>query len=72
MRRIVILGRGATGKSTLAARLGAMTALPVTELDRLFWLPGLAPHPRERWIELQRELIEAFIDRVAWELLIAA
>ena len=39
MRRILILGRGGTGKSTLAARLGATLALPVTELDKHFWAP---------------------------------
>jgi hypothetical protein len=26
-----------------------MAARPVIELDRLFWLPGLAPCPGERW-----------------------
>ena len=26
-----------------------MAALPVIDLDRLFWLPGLAPCPGERW-----------------------
>jgi shikimate kinase len=39
MRRILILGRGGAGKSTLAARLGATLALPVIELDKHFWAP---------------------------------
>ena len=56
MRRVVILGRGAAGKSLLAARLGEITGLPVIELDRLFWRPGLAATPREEWAELQRGL----------------
>jgi adenylate kinase family enzyme len=56
VRRVVILGRGAAGKSVLAARLGEITELPVIELDRIFWLPGLAATPRAEWAELQRGL----------------
>jgi adenylate kinase family enzyme len=56
VRRVVILGRGAAGKSVLAARLGEITGLPVIELDRIFWRPGLAATPRADWAELQRGL----------------
>jgi adenylate kinase family enzyme len=41
MKRVVILGRGASGKSTLARRLGNITGLPVIELDKIFWQAGL-------------------------------
>lgn len=40
MKRVVILGRGGAGKSTLAARLGEITGLPVIELDKSFWRAG--------------------------------
>lgn len=56
MRKIVILGRGGAGKSTLAVRLGAALALPVIELDKHFWTPGLAPTPKDRWAAVQRRL----------------
>jgi adenylate kinase family enzyme len=56
MRRIVILGRGGAGKSTLAARLGAALALPVIELDKHFWPPDLTPMPKDQWTRIQREL----------------
>jgi adenylate kinase family enzyme len=56
MQRVVILGRGASGKSTLARRLGAITKLPVMELDKLFWQPGLLPTPRESWAAVQERL----------------
>ncbi|MGC2279059.1 MAG: hypothetical protein WA603_03530 [Candidatus Acidiferrales bacterium] len=49
MKRVVILGRGASGKSTLAARLGEITGLPVIELDKLFWQSGLIATPRDEW-----------------------
>lgn len=57
MKRVVILGRGASGKSTLAIRLGEVTGLPVIELDKLFWRTGLIPTPREQWVDLQKTLI---------------
>ena len=41
MKRVVIFGPGASGKSTLAVRLGEITGLPVIELDKIFWRPGL-------------------------------
>jgi adenylate kinase family enzyme len=56
MSRIVILGRGGAGKSTLATRLGAALALPVIELDRHFWAPDLTPMPKDQWAEIQRQL----------------
>lgn len=58
MKRVVILGRGAAGKSTLARRLGEITGLPVIELDRLFWRSGLVPIPRAEWTELQEQLVQ--------------
>jgi adenylate kinase family enzyme len=57
MKRVVIVGRGASGKSTLARRLGDITGLPVTEVDKLFWQPGLIATPRQRWIEMQEQLV---------------
>src|SRR6266853_4412592 len=57
MRRVLILGRGGAGKSTLARRLGDVTGLPVVELDKVFWRPGLLPTPRDKWVQLQQKLI---------------
>ena len=47
MKRVVIFGPGASGKSTLALRLGEITGLSVIELDKVFWRPGLVPTPRD-------------------------
>jgi adenylate kinase family enzyme len=57
MKRVVILGRGASGKSTLAARLGEITGLSVIELDRVFWQPGLVATPRDQWVVVQQKLV---------------
>ena len=59
MRRVVILGRGGAGKSVLARRLGELTALPVTELDRVFWSADLQPTSRDAWEDVQRKLTMA-------------
>ena len=56
MERVVVLGRGAAGKSTASARLGQITGLPVIELDQHFWRPGLAPLPPDEWTQLQHQL----------------
>ena len=50
MKRVVIVGREASGKSTLARRLGHITGLPATEVDRVFWQSGLIATPREQWL----------------------
>ncbi|HET7506153.1 MAG TPA: hypothetical protein VFK02_34275 [Kofleriaceae bacterium] len=57
MKRVVILGRGAAGKSTLAARLGELTGLPVVELDKVFWQPGLVATSRDAWTAAQEQLV---------------
>ncbi len=56
MERVVVLGRGAAGKSTASVRLGQITGLPVIELDQHFWRPGLAPMPSREWTQLQQQL----------------
>ncbi len=57
MKRVVILGRGASGKSTLARRLGDITRLPVIEVDKVFWQAGLIATPREQWVVMQEKLV---------------
>lgn len=56
MPRIVVLGNGASGKSTFARSLAAATGTPYTELDAVFWSADLEPTPPERWVERQEEL----------------
>jgi hypothetical protein len=62
VQRVVILGRGASGKSTLAEELGAHTDLPVVHLDDIFWNSSLEPMPSEAWAAAQDE----FVQRRAW------
>ena len=63
VQRVVALGRGGAGKSTLARQLGEVTGLPVAELDTLFWQAGLTATDPSEWTECQRKLVrgEAWI-----------
>lgn len=56
MKRVVITGPGGAGKPALAVRLGEITGLPVIDLDKLFWRPGLTATPRDQRAVIQREL----------------
>lgn len=57
MERIMIIGCGGAGKSTLARQLGEKTGLPVVHLDKLFWKPGWVSLSREEFDQVHQEAI---------------
>ena len=63
MERVMIIGCGGAGKSTLAKKLGEKTGLPVVHLDRIWWSPG-------NWEHLSREefdvLLSAEMEKDRW------
>ncbi|WP_059172973.1 DNA topology modulation protein [Bacillus sp. FJAT-27445] len=58
MRRIVIVGSGGAGKSTLARELGQRLGIKVYHLDAMFWKPGWIPMENGEFIRLQTEIME--------------
>ena len=52
MERVMIIGCGGAGKSTLARQLGEKTGLPVVHLDQIWWAPG-------NWKHMEREEFDA-------------
>lgn len=55
MERILIIGCGGAGKSTLARQLGEKLDIPVVHLDKIFWKPG--------WVERGDEEFDELLDR---------
>lgn len=60
MERVILLGCGGAGKSTMARQLGEITGLPVVHLDKLYWRENWTPLSNEEFdalqqVELQKE-----------------
>jgi adenylate kinase family enzyme len=62
VKKVVIIGSGGAGKSTLARKLSEITGIEIYHLDKLFWQPG--------WVSITREeladKIKAIIPRDSW------
>lgn len=62
MRRVVIVGPGGAGKSTLARNLGTVLDLPVIHMDAEFWLPGWRQPKAEEW----QQHVDELVSRQSW------
>jgi adenylate kinase family enzyme len=62
MKRILIIGSGGAGKSTLAKQLGDRLQIDVVHLDALYWKPGWVETPKLEW----QERVESLIQQEAW------
>jgi len=61
-KRIMVVGSGGAGKTTLALKLGELTRLPVVHLDRHNWHSGWVPTPADEW----RPKVEALAASDEW------
>jgi adenylate kinase family enzyme len=57
MRRLLVIGSGGAGKSTLSMEVGRVLGLPVLHLDSLHWKPGWTAPGRETWRMTVGELV---------------
>jgi adenylate kinase family enzyme len=62
MRKVLVIGSGGSGKSTVAARLGELLNLTVIHLDKFYWRAGWVEPEPDEWIRTVTELI----DRDSW------
>src|SRR4051794_30280430 len=58
MKKILILGSGGAGKSTLARRLGEHLQMEVIHLDSYYWKPGWIERPKPEWRQVVARLTE--------------
>jgi adenylate kinase family enzyme len=57
MNRIVVIGNGGGGKSTLARRLGSALGIPVLVIDKIQFGPGLTRTPEPELNEIHDEVL---------------
>lgn len=62
MRKVLVIGSGGAGKSTLAHQLGGLLGLEVLHLDKFYWQPGWIETPKSEWLKTIEELLR----RDAW------
>ena len=58
MQRVLVIGSGGSGKSTVAAQLGELLNLEVHHLDKFFWSAGWVKPEPDEWIKTVTDLIE--------------
>jgi adenylate kinase family enzyme len=57
MRKILVIGPGGAGKSTLANQLGKLLNIEVLHLDKFYWHSGWNEMPKSMWLETVEELL---------------
>jgi adenylate kinase family enzyme len=55
--RVLVVGSGGAGKTTVARALAAQTGLPLIHLDAHFWRPDWEVTPPEAWRATVRDLV---------------
>src|SRR6185436_117804 len=58
VQKVLIIGSGGAGKSSLARQLGELLGIQVIHLDKLFWRSGWVETPRDEWKATVAELIK--------------
>ncbi len=49
VRRVLVIGSGGAGKSTVAARIAERMGLPLVHLDACYWRAGWVETPADEW-----------------------
>jgi adenylate kinase family enzyme len=62
MKKVLIIGPGGAGKSTIARRLGELLQIEVFHLDRHYWQPGWVEPPKNIW----QARVEQLLGRESW------
>lgn len=57
MQRVLVIGSGGSGKTTVARAIADRLELPLIHLDALYWHPGWTPTPADEWQRVVAELV---------------
>ncbi|UCE09946.1 MAG: AAA family ATPase, partial [Candidatus Thorarchaeota archaeon] len=57
MKRVLVLGKSGSGKSSFAERLAEKPGIPCVHLDSHYWKPNWVPTPIEEWPHIIGKLI---------------
>jgi len=57
MERVLVIGSGGSGKTTVARTIAERLGVPLIHLDALYWRPGWTPTPPDEWERSVAELI---------------
>lgn len=68
LRKIILIGSGGAGKSTMARELGKKLNVQVHHLDSLFWKPNWVGVSRDEQIKVQHELVKKRGMDYRWQL----
>ena len=58
MKRVLVIGTGGSGKTTIARHLAERTGLPLIHLDALYWRAGWQPTPSEEWLARVQQIVQ--------------
>ena len=58
MKKVIIIGSGGAGKSTLARKLGNVLGIKVYHLDALYWKPGWEKTDHDQWKDTIAEILD--------------
>jgi adenylate kinase family enzyme len=58
VKKVIIIGSGGAGKSTLARKLGEVIGIKVHHLDALYWKPGWKMTGKDEWEEIVLKIIK--------------
>ena len=57
MKKVLVIGSGGAGKTTLAKLLGARLSIELIHLDSIYWNPGWVETPKAEWLKTVEQLI---------------
>jgi adenylate kinase family enzyme len=58
MKKVLVIGAGGSGKSTLSRTLGQKLGLDVLHLDKYYWRAGWKEPPKDEWLQTVAELLK--------------